>query len=511
MTKRRRQLRIGWAIALVVSLTALAAGAGVSSALAADGPSGTATDTASPTSATTTPASASATATPTHKLTLPTPTKTSEPAPSASVTPAPHLPPDTYAPPDGTRFNHPFVRSSAENIRNHILRTIRSVPSGGSINLAEFGLNDNQIVDALIAARKRGVVVQVVANNHNLTNSIANLPPSPSFVRLYNTLGHSTRHARMAADRVSFAKICHSSCRGNGGNVHYKLFLFSSAGEFNPRTGAEVPGKVKHWVTMMGSPNLTTKAAYGQWNHLDTYSNKATYDYYMSWFRQMRADTPLKHPFEQATTGSVHSWTFPKPGTTASNDPLMQGLNGIHCKGATGGTGIQGRTKVRVGAYVFFDSRGRWVAQKLRSLWNAGCDVAIEYSIMGDAVKQILYSPSGRGRIPMRQVVTFFNDGTINAYDHAKYITVSGHYGSNHTAYITWTGTTNISNLGFSSDDTQQVWRSKARFLSYSRDFYTVWREPQALVPSPTSRLGARVGSPGLVLGKGKYSALENN
>ena len=36
----------------------------------------------------------------------------------------------------------------------------------------------------------------------------------------------------------------------------------------------------RQWVTMMGSPNLTTKAAFGQWNHLDTYADKATYDLY---------------------------------------------------------------------------------------------------------------------------------------------------------------------------------------------------------------------------------------
>ncbi|MGI9156007.1 MAG: phospholipase D-like domain-containing protein [Marmoricola sp.] len=511
--KQRRQMSIGWAVALVVTLALLVAGEGVSAAIAADGPnppSAAAGD--SPSASTDSAPSSTSRNQVTAPSALPRQARTtSEPIATPTSTPAPNLPPDSYAPPDGTKFNHPFVRSSASTIRQHVLRTVKSVPSGGSIRLAEFSLNDDTLADALVAAWKRGVVVQVVVNNHNLTNSIKTLPPSPSFVRLYKTLGHVRYHKNMSSDRVSFARICHASCRGHGGDVHYKMFLFSSAGRFNPRTGAEVPGKVKHWVTMMGSPNLTTKAAYGQWNHLDTYSNKATYDYYMSWFRQMKADKALKHPFEQKTTGSVHSWTFPKPGTTASTDPWMQGLNGIHCTKATGGTGLHGRTRIRIGAYTFYDDRGRWMAKKVRSLWNAGCDVAIEYSIMGDTVKKILYSPSGRGRIPMRQVVTFLPDGTINAYDHAKFITISGHYGSDHSAHITWTGTTNISDLGFSSDDSQQVWRSAARYNSYVKDFYTLWREPQAHVPSPTSRVGVRFGTKNATLGKGRYANLENN
>jgi phosphatidylserine/phosphatidylglycerophosphate/cardiolipin synthase-like enzyme len=384
------------------------------------------------------------------------------------------------------------------------------VPSGGTIRLAEFSLNDDRLVDALIKARDRGVSVQVVANNHNLLPTIKALPPSASFKRMRKVLGHKRYVKGMDTERVSFARICHLSCRGHGGNVHYKLFLFSSAGPgtYDPVTGQETSGG-RHWITMMGSPNLTTKAAYGQWNHLDTYANKATYDAYMTWYKQMRNDKPLAHPYKKIHTGGITSWTFPKPGTTARTDPLMQGLNGIKCKGANGGTGVHGRTKIRIGAYTFFDNRGRYLSKKVRSLWNAGCDIAIEYAIMGDTVKRTLYSPHGRGRIPMRQVVTFTKKGEINAYDHAKYITVSGHYGSDRSAYITWTGTTNISDLGFRSDDTQQVWRSKGRYQSYSRDFYQLWRQKHAHVPSPTSRLNARIGSPQLRLGEGKYARMD--
>lgn len=508
--KQRRQLSVGWSVALVLVLSALAAGAGVSSAIAADDPTPAASSSADP-SPTATPDSGATGAAKADPTDIP-PVETTEPTATATPTPCPLCPPDNYVPPNGTKFNHPFTPSSASDIRVHVRRTVDSVPSGGIIRLAEFSLNDDRLTDALIRARNRGVSVQVVANNHNLLPTIKALPPSKSFKRLRAVLGHRRYVTGMDPERVSFARICSLSCRGHGGNVHYKMFLFSSAGlgSYDPVTGQEIAGG-RHWITMMGSPNLTTKAAYGQWNHLDTYANQDTYNGYMRWFKQMRADKPLAHPYERINTGGITSWTFPKPGTTAATDPWMQGLNGIRCKGANGGTGVHGRTRIRIGAYTFYDNRGRWMSKKVRSLWNAGCDIAIEYAIMGDTVKRTLYSPSGRGRIPMRQVVTFTKKGAINSYDHAKYITVSGVYGSDHSAYITWTGTTNISDLGFRSDDTQQVWRTKGRYDAYSRDFYQLWRQKHAHVPSPTSKLNKRIGSPGLRLGQGRYAAMEPN
>ena len=31
--------------------------------------------------------------------------------------------------------------------------------------------------------------------------------------------------------------------------------------------------------------------------------------------------------------------------------------------------------------YAIYAARGEWIAQKLRSLWHAGCDVSIIYSV----------------------------------------------------------------------------------------------------------------------------------
>ena len=55
----------------------------------------------------------------------------------------------------------------------------------------------------------------------------------------------------------------------------------------------------------------------------------------------------------------------------------------------------QRRTKIRVINYAIYDTRGVWLAKKLRSLWNAGCDVAIIYSL---STRPVLGDPAQRLR-----------------------------------------------------------------------------------------------------------------
>ncbi len=513
----RRRAGIGWTTAIVLVLTAMAGTAGTTAANGADDPvtpSATSTDGASPSGAGTPSASSGAAPGNAAAATTTAPTPTATPTQGC-----PLCPPLDYVPPNGSLFNHPFVPSSASDIRTHVTRAVKSVPSGGTIRLAVFSLNDSNLADALIAAVKRGVSVQIVANNHNITNSIPGLPPSPSFRRLRDVLGYQRTEPGVEPERVSFARTCSRSCRGTGGYVHYKMFLFSSLGKdsYDPATGVarescppNTEATCRQWVTMMGSPNLTTQAAYGQWNHLDTFANKDTYDLYQRWWHQMKADTPRAHPYERESAGAVHQLDVPQAwhdGVQRSADgrPPRNSLHG--CRQRLRASTVaprSGSAPTPSSATAVTGSPRRFAPSGTH-----GCNVSIEYSIMVDRIKKRLYSPSGRGRIPMRQVVTFGPRGKIDAYDHAKWIAISGNWGGDSSSKIVWTGTTNISDVGFRTDDTGQVWRSASRVNAYMDDFSRLWRSRQAHVPSPTSRLNARIGSPQLTLGQGRYSAFE--
>lgn len=417
-------------------------------------------------------------------------------------------PKPVWSPKDSTVFNYPFSKKLKERfrIRRHVLAAVKDSPRGSRIRLATFTFVDAKVARALIRAHKRGVSVQVLVNRRD-----AKL--FPPFHRLQKALGYRLRgHPRTSRELASFVRTCEHSCRGTRGNLHSKIFLFSQVGH-------------THWVSMVGSANLTKFAAKGQWNHLNTITGRATYLRLRHIFNQMRRDRPMRRPYALFTTPKTVIRVFPRPHTTPRNDPMMRVLRRVDCR-ATSHTGVKvkpnpkpvhkhrkhrkhhkhrkphgsptkhaskkkktqqpitRRTVVRIAMYAWFDDRGDALARAVRQKWNQGCDVRVIYSVLNRRVKQILYSPSGRGRIPMRRSVTRDDLGTVVNYNHSKYLAVNGRYdgkGSN----LVWAGSMNFTALGLVSDDIVVRLRGHAVYQAYRQNFRRVWLAHTSRKPVP--------------------------
>lgn len=412
-----------------------------------------------------------------------TPASAQPASPSAVFTVDP-TPPDNYVPTESLLFNHPF-RSDRGQILRHALRLIRSTAGGESIKIAAFGINHNGIVDALIAARNRGVSVQVIGDFHLVDRRDPLF--SRSFVRLRNAIGndHTT---------PNWVMICAKSCRGFGGNMHGKYFLFSNV------TGVQN-------IVVTSSGNLTEFAVKGQWNHAKTVIDAGTYNRFVGIFNEMALDVPaaqLPMNFFEAPMGD--HWIFPWPSMTALQDPLFLALNKVQCQ-VIQPDGTIKRTKVRYGMYAWFGAvRGEYLARQAKNLWNAGCDVAVELSVSSKQVKAILRARSGRGPLPVKRVGTYDAAGNIKAYNHAKWTTVVGMYDGDPNAALVIAGTCNFTGLGNYSDEFTGIYSSLADALAYNRDFDEIWRERQAVTWKRTYAPGyARtIDSPDPVLGEGK-------
>lgn len=416
-----------------------------------------------------------------------------------------------WSPRDSTIFNYPFSPRQADRfrIRRHVLNAVRYAPGGSRIRLATFTFVDERLTRALIKAHHRGVSVQVLVNRKNIG-------VSPPFHHLQRVLGHRLRgRPRTTRADASFARTCNRSCRGTGGNLHSKLFLFSQVGH-------------TQWVSMVGSANLNKFAAIGQWNHLNTITGQDTYVRLRHVFNQMRRDRPLRHPFERFATDKTITWVFPKPNTTARSDPMMRILGRIDCR-ATRHTGvpvpvrhqphrkpgrhpqaqhptkqhpkkqhpkkpdkkkpdkkpITRRTVIRIGMYAWFDDRGDALAKAVRHKWNQGCDVRVIYSVLNGKVKRILYDPSGRGRIPMRRSIVPDYLGAVVDYNHSKYVAVNGTFAGKGRRLV-WTGSMNFTHLGLVSDDIIVRLAGTRVYGAYLKNFRRVWHAPTAKVPVPT-------------------------
>jgi hypothetical protein len=144
------------------------------------------------------------------------------------------------------------------------------------------------------------------------------------------------------------------------------------------------------------------------------------------------------------------------------------------------------------------DERGIAIAQRLRQMWERGCNLRIIYAVMGNQVLDILRNKSGRGPVPIMQIAQDWNlDGLYDRYLHMKVLTVAGVYGKNTAANVTWNGSANWTSLALKSDEV-----GMRIFLPQVRKKYNKWIDYLFFNPPPRPELAATTtdtrGLPGL-------------
>jgi phosphatidylserine/phosphatidylglycerophosphate/cardiolipin synthase-like enzyme len=398
-------------------------------------------------------------------------------APATSAEPAarkPGKPNKKWKVPTGAKFNNPMIPSKRFVIERHVLRAIRNTPKGEKIVISAYSLDRQVFADELIRARKRGVRVQVLLNDH--------LVPGAQ-VRIQKVLGHNTK-------KKNFLKRCTSGCRADENeynNLHSKFYLFSRTGKNRD-------------VVMLGSYNMTLNAVRWQWNDLWTTVGKTTlYDQYIALFNDMRPDWDKRratYAFCEAGLDcpagdqqKYYNIVFPRY-TTPSNDAVLDILNNIQCV-YTDAAGAQRRTQLALSMHSMRGKRGNYIADKLRALYGAGCNLRVNYGLMGFHTKQHIGAPTARGRVPLRS--TGFNlkedvptgdseidnmPENIERYTHHKYFVLKGSYKGVVDSNMVWTGSTNWSSLGTPQDEILFSMHGRGNVRDYMANFNLMWEKP---------------------------------
>jgi phosphatidylserine/phosphatidylglycerophosphate/cardiolipin synthase-like enzyme len=375
-----------------------------------------------------------------------------------------------YTPSAGVMFNQPLSADRRRIVR-HLERSIRSVPPRGKIRIFSWNIRDTQIFDALIDAHRRGVSVQVIIWQGNSSDEV----PNPGFRRMKEAFARSGNPKRAVALR-SWTVKCVGSCRGRGGFAHTKFFLFSRAHK-------------ARYISMYGSANATTFAATRQWNDMYTIvGRRDVYRDFAGVFREAARDRLAVPPYRQfsynegRTTIGFLPW-----GGARKGDPVLRELNRIRCKGATGGTGVNGRTRIRIAQTAILDARGIKIAKRLKRMWDRGCDIKIVYALLGNRARAELNARGGRGPVPFRQIVQDFNaDGIYDRYLHLKAMTVSGIYNGDTSREVTFNGSHNWTGMSMASDEvTGRIFGAGVRKL-YSAEIDRIWNNP----PPPSMTVG---------------------
>lgn len=366
----------------------------------------------------------------------------------------------TYNPVSGPSFNRPQPRGNGDvyQIVNHIAAAISNVPQYAGaeelarpeIKIATYSHDLKRVTDALIAAHRRGVSVQMVLND-NWT--------SYQTRRLMRVLG-TDRSAR------SFTHVCNGACRGAGtrSNQHAKMYLFSET------------GTAKN-VVMTGSANTTEYAAKVHWNDLFTAKNAPNlYDVYRKVFEQMKVDDGSPNGYLPYSADGYDGYFFPKYGFTRADDPVIDRLNAVDCQ-APGG-GINGRTAIRVAMYAWSGDRGLWIAEKMAQLERRGCAITALVSNQGRLVLRELKSAG----IAVRSGSLDLNGNPYDGFEHSgyevfvheKWMVLNGTYKGSLGKHV-WTGSDNWSDLSNNNDEATIHAQGAGYFRRYMDNYDLIW------------------------------------
>jgi hypothetical protein len=245
-----------------------------------------------------------------------------------------------------------------------------------------------------------------------------------------------------------------------------KFYLFSKA------------GKARN-VVMVGSANTTGYGAKSQWNDMYTASGvPGLRDLYTKIFEQLVRDVRLADPYVRKTVGIYESEFFPVYGASEETDPVMRRLDDVRCV-AGAGTGIGGRTAIRIVMYGWRAERGLYLADKVAALSRQGCDIRVLVSAGG---RQVVGTLKRAGVLVKSADLdlddnddTGFGGTAFEIFTHEKYMLLSGSFRGT-SGHQVWTGSENWSGRGLMNDEVTIRIPRKAVHSAYLANFDLIWR-----------------------------------
>jgi phosphatidylserine/phosphatidylglycerophosphate/cardiolipin synthase-like enzyme len=323
-----------------------------------------------------------------------------------------------YRPKPGVTFNVPGQQA----VNDKVLRAIRHSQRGSKIRAMTWNFNSWVFVKALRSAHKRGVSVRLIMARRLAEEQGRGGP--------YNTLRRALQRQDRRPEMRSWFHTCSNSCRGKGGSMHAKMYLFSKTGA-QPR------------VVMSSSANMTGASATAQYNDMFTVvGSKRAYRGSIQTFNEASRDRVA--PARVYADRNIRGWFQPRTGL---KDLVSKMLSRVKCRGARG-AGINGRTSLRIAQDVILGRRGIRIASQIKQLHRNGCNIRLVYSQLGGKVWRILQG------VPRNHLVRDSDgDGAYDVYLHMKAMAISGHYGGRRGARIVYQGSENWSGLASVSDE----------------------------------------------------------
>ncbi|WP_221352520.1 phospholipase D-like domain-containing protein [Streptomyces beigongshangae] len=321
---------------------------------------------------------------------------------------------------EGPIFNDPLGTADRQTaIRTRLIGLTNSALPGSTIKVAVYHLWETGVVNALVAAKDRGVDVQVLLDE----SSVSDRPANAAYGMLSSGLGTDRT-------RGSYVATCpaNRSCLGDpkfGQSImHNKFWLFSA-----------VQGATN--VVVETTANSTPSAHTRFFNDaLLLPDNPTMYDAYADYFDTMVARDRESWSYRSVSNGLHKAYFFPRAGTSRATDTVYSILDNVTCT-YEDTEGVTRSTEVRV---AIFKITRLVIAEKLVDLKKAGCSVSIVYAESDSARSsggtkgtwEKMHTPGGPAVRCYNDDRDPLNPGRKLATPyivHSKYILVDGMYG----------------------------------------------------------------------------------
>ena len=331
-----------------------------------------------------------------------------------------------YTPKAGTFFNNPRgSRAKKRKIITEIDRAIDGSAPGSRIRVAMYLFDLQSTADRLISAHKRGVDVQVLLDDGEI---------STQYKQVRNALGTDK-------SKGSYIFRCKRGCMSSVRSVmHAKFYLFSQVG-----------GAAR--VSMISSANPYTGNTSKSWNDLHTILGDQTiWDSLNKYFVDMLRDKTNYNYFRMTRSGKYTLYFFPRtPAPGTSGVPQLVALKKVKCTGVGSGYGLKGRTTIRVAMWGWT----KWRTDVARQLWklhDKGCNVyvVLNKKRVGEKVYRALLKRSSRHGVMKVYDAWYDRDhnGAAELYMHQKLLTINGNFNGNGSTKVLWTGSQNFTDEG---------------------------------------------------------------
>ena len=404
---------------------------------------------------------------------------------------------NTPRPYGGDDANYKIVKTVEHAIRNTVRTKKHPHPV---IHISTFLLDRPTTVNTLIAACRRGVQVRVLLDediasrpsrklitalnadnvrgphgdpragrcNRKLRADAGGLRVQPgeddtqleTFTarEAARSIEAPTRDAASWGKDGSYVKRCEGSCRGKGGNMHSKFYLFSNT-------------KSSDHVVMVSSSNLNRGGAKLGWNDMYVVKKrKKLYRGFKAMHRLMTDDVRSGARKVQIKDGPFIARFFPMRNASEKTDPTLRDLRKIRCRSAFG------RTRINISMFYWKGKRGDYLLDKIADLARDGCKVRIVYGAPSRLLAGRMRDLARKHLIDLWDSRWDYNeDGWSEVRTHAKYVLVKGTIGKDRRAYAVWTGSQNWVTGSLSlSDETSLNIALRSAYESYLKNWKTI-------------------------------------